>query len=57
VVDRVLSHWVARGHKALLFCQTQQMLDIVEKLADRKVGGPGRVSCVYGFACVRAFAR
>ena len=39
VVDRVVAHWVGRGHKALLFCQTQQMLDIVEKLAGRRVRG------------------
>lgn len=35
VAERVLCAWRAAGHKALLFCQTQQMLDIVE----RKVGG------------------
>ncbi|KXZ52109.1 hypothetical protein GPECTOR_10g1132 [Gonium pectorale] len=35
VAERVLSGWRAGGHKALLFCQTQQMLDIVEKLARR----------------------
>ncbi|GFR43344.1 hypothetical protein Agub_g4266, partial [Astrephomene gubernaculifera] len=33
VAERVLASWQAAGHKALLFCQTQQMLDIVEKLA------------------------
>jgi len=27
----VLAHWHAEGHKALLFAQTQQMLDILEK--------------------------
>ncbi|GIM09327.1 hypothetical protein Vretimale_13236, partial [Volvox reticuliferus] len=32
VAERVLSAWHAAGHKALLFCQTQQMLDILEKL-------------------------
>lgn len=26
----MLDHWKAEGHKALLFCQTQQMLDILE---------------------------
>lgn len=39
VVEKVLSHWLSKGHKALLFCQTQQMLDIVEKMAEAKVGG------------------
>lgn len=29
---QVLGHWHAGGHKALLFAQTQQMLDILEKL-------------------------
>ena len=28
---QVLEHWHAEGHKALLFCQTQQMLDILER--------------------------
>ncbi len=37
----MLGHWAARGHKALLFCQTQQMLDILEKMAEAKVGGGG----------------
>ena len=32
VAQRLLQHWAAGGHKALLFCQTQQMLDIVEKM-------------------------
>ena len=27
----MLEHWHAEGHKALLFAQTQQMLDILEK--------------------------
>lgn len=31
VTCRLLSHWAQGGHKALLFCQTQQMLDIIEK--------------------------
>ncbi|KAL6779652.1 hypothetical protein ACKKBG_A13170 [Auxenochlorella protothecoides x Auxenochlorella symbiontica] len=31
VLARVLKHWHAQGHKALVFTQTQQMLDIVEK--------------------------
>lgn len=33
MLQRLLSHWQRGGHKALVFCQTQQMLDIVEKLA------------------------
>ena len=32
VVRRVLSLWAEQGHRCLLFCQTQQMLDIVEDL-------------------------
>jgi SNF2 family DNA or RNA helicase len=28
---QVLEHWKAGGHKALLFTQTQQMLDIMER--------------------------
>ena len=28
---QVLAHWKQQGHKALLFTQTQQMLDIVER--------------------------
>ena len=28
---QVLAHWRQQGHKALLFTQTQQMLDIVER--------------------------
>jgi DNA excision repair protein ERCC-6 len=32
VTARLLTHWAAGGHKALLFCQTRQMLDICEKL-------------------------
>ena len=28
---QVLEHWHAGGHRALLFAQTQQMLDILEK--------------------------
>jgi len=30
-VVQVLEHWKAGGHKALLFTQTQQMLDIMER--------------------------
>ncbi len=32
VLDRVLTHWHEAGHKALVFTQTQQMLDILERL-------------------------
>ena len=28
---QVLAHWSQQGHKALVFTQTQQMLDIVER--------------------------
>ena len=28
---QVLEHWKAEGHRTLLFCQTQQMLDILER--------------------------
>lgn len=28
---QVLEHWQRQGHRALLFTQTQQMLDIVER--------------------------
>ena len=35
MVERVLSHWHAGGHKVLLFTQTQQMLDILEKMVQR----------------------
>lgn len=33
VLAKVLAAWHAEGHKVLLFTQTQQMLDILEKLA------------------------
>ena len=32
VLDKVLGHWHEAGHKALVFTQTQQMLDIIERL-------------------------
>ena len=32
MTDTLLRHWRAGGHKALLFTQTQQALDILEKL-------------------------
>lgn len=31
VLMKVLMHWQAQGHKVLIFTQTQQMLDIIEK--------------------------
>lgn len=31
VLAKVLAAWHAEGHKVLLFTQTQQMLDIIEK--------------------------
>uniref|UniRef100_A0A061RWX5 DNA excision repair protein ERCC-6 n=2 Tax=Tetraselmis sp. GSL018 TaxID=582737 RepID=A0A061RWX5_9CHLO len=36
VTHKVLAHWHAQGHKVLLFTQTQQMLDILESLAERE---------------------
>ncbi|WPT17739.1 DNA excision repair protein CSB [Picochlorum sp. SENEW3] len=32
VLDKVLAHWIANEQKALVFTQTQQMLDILEKM-------------------------
>ncbi len=32
VLDKILKHWVGCGDKALLFTQTQQTLDILEKM-------------------------
>ena len=40
---QVLAHWSQQGHKALVFTQTQQMLDIVERAvqaADYRFAGP-----------------
>lgn len=39
----MLVHWSQQGHKALVFTQTQQMLDIVERAvqaADYRFAGP-----------------
>lgn len=36
VLERVLCHWHEAGHKALVFTQTQQMLDILERLVLRR---------------------
>ena len=33
---QVLEHWKAEGHRSLLFCQTQQMLDILERCTAAK---------------------
>lgn len=33
---QVLSHWRQQGHKALVFAQTQQMLDIIEGMVERQ---------------------
>jgi len=30
VVDALLKMWKRQGHRVLLFCQTKQMLDIIE---------------------------
>eukprot|EP00798_Chlamydomonas_sp_ICE-L_P016205 gene16205-22369_t len=35
VTKKLLTHWLEGGHKALVFTQTQQMLDILEKLLQR----------------------
>lgn len=35
ILSTTLAMWRQRGHKALLFCQTRQMLDRVEALMDR----------------------
>ena len=32
----MLEHWKAEGHRTLLFCQTQQMLDILERCTAAK---------------------
>ena len=32
ILGKLLRHWQEGGHKALVFTQTQQMLDIVEKM-------------------------
>ena len=39
---KVLEHWESGGHRALLFAQTQQMLDILEKAV--QVSHPGRLT-------------
>ena len=36
VALRVLQAWAAAGHKALVFCQTQQMLDILQSACERE---------------------
>lgn len=35
VALRVLSAWAGAGHKALVFCQTQQMLDILQSACEK----------------------
>lgn len=35
VTKNLLQLWQAQGHRTLLFCQTRQMLDILEKFIDR----------------------
>ena len=35
VLERVLGLWHTQGHRALVFTQTQQMLDILEALCCR----------------------
>jgi SNF2 family DNA or RNA helicase len=37
VLSALLPMWLSQGHRALLFCQTRQMLDIVEKLVKKGV--------------------
>jgi hypothetical protein len=41
VLAKVLRHWKEQGHKALVFTQTQQMLDILEKHVEAQVGPAG----------------
>jgi DNA excision repair protein ERCC-6 len=36
VVQALLAMWKKQGHKALLFCQTRQMQDVLEKLVRRE---------------------
>lgn len=36
VVDSLLKMWKENGHRSLLFCQTRQMLDILEKFVKEK---------------------
>ncbi|GMH43692.1 hypothetical protein BSKO_11614 [Bryopsis sp. KO-2023] len=36
IMAKVLKHWKEEGHKVLLFSQTQQMLDIFEKFAQKE---------------------
>jgi Helicase conserved C-terminal domain len=36
VIDKLLAHWQAQGDKVLLFTQTQQMLDILQRLVQQR---------------------
>lgn len=36
VVDTILSLWKRQNHRALIFCQTRQMLDIVESMIESR---------------------
>ena len=47
MVEQILPMWKQQGHKVLLFCQTRQMLDIVESFVRArgiKERGDGRGS-------------
>ena len=48
VLLRVLDVWQRQGHRALVFCQTRQMLDIVEKAVARAT--PRNMSKLYSEA-------
>ena len=39
VALKVLSTWVEQGHKTLIFCQTQQMLDVMETAVRERFAG------------------
>jgi hypothetical protein len=55
---QILGHWRSQGHRALLFAQTQQMLDILEIMAqvDRTHSASSFCSCVLATVHVSASA-
>lgn len=46
---QVLAHWSQQGHKALVFTQTQQMLDIFERAVQVKEYRSGFGSRTFAF--------
>ena len=49
ILEGILADWHASGHRVLLFCQTRQMLDIIERLVRQH----GKSSSLLGlFFCV-----